>query len=444
MGKMMEWPSVPLEELIFESKDGEWGEATEKSGYILCNIIRGTDFRNTSSTNIEFPQRYIKQHLADRKRLQPFDLLIETAGGTATQSTGKTVLVKESLLSGSGTPFLCSSFARYIRLKKDGVNPQFLQYFLEALYKNDYMRVYNTQHTGVSRFQWSDFKKRTTVPFPPAPVQVNIAAILSACDDLIENNNRRIAILEKMAEEIYREWFVRMRFPGHEKVKFHKGVPEGWEVIPISQVVDFLSGYSFKSETYRSNGKYGIVTIKNVQDGTFTPECSDRIDTVPANMKKHCYLKLGDVLMSLTGNVGRVCKVYGKNILLNQRVAKLKPRNDSYTSFIYNYFREKNIQILIENLSMGSTAQPNLSSIELGKQKMLLPIEKIASMFEGYIRPLTKKTLYLFQVMQTLKHSRDLLLSRLITGKLSVEDLDIKFPPSMHSPEPAEGREAHA
>jgi type I restriction enzyme S subunit len=264
MGEMMERPSVPLEQLVLESKDGEWGEAAEKSGYILCNIIRGTDFRNTSNTNIKFPQRYIKQHLADRKRLQPFDLLIETAGGTATQSTGKTVLVKESLLSGSGTPFLCSSFARYIRLKKDGINPQFLQYFLEASYKNDYMRVYNTQHTGVSRFQWSDFKKRTAIPLPPAPVQVNIAAILSAYDDTIENNNRRIAVLEKMAEEIYREWFVRMRFPGYEKVKFHKGVPEGWTPKVMKDIGDVVDCLHTKKPESTVDGEGWLLQLENI------------------------------------------------------------------------------------------------------------------------------------------------------------------------------------
>ncbi len=80
--------------------------------------------------------------------------------------------------------------------------------------------------------------KQIKIPLPPLPIQRKIAAILSAYDELIENNNRRIAILEKMAEEIYREWFIRLRFPGHEKVKVVKGVPEGWEVKKIKNIVD--------------------------------------------------------------------------------------------------------------------------------------------------------------------------------------------------------------
>jgi len=82
--------------------------------------------------------------------------------------------------------------------------------------------------TGVSRFQYTVFKNKTTLKIPKIKTQEKIAAILSAYDDLIENNKRRIALLEKMAEEIYREWFVRMRFPGYRKMKFEKGLPEDW------------------------------------------------------------------------------------------------------------------------------------------------------------------------------------------------------------------------
>ncbi|MBN2433739.1 MAG: restriction endonuclease subunit S [Spirochaetes bacterium] len=267
--------------------------------------------------------------------------------------------------------------------------------------------------------------------WPPLPIQKKIAAILSAYDELIENNNRRIAILEKMAEEIYKEWFVRLRFPGHEKVKIVKGVPEGWEVKSIGEIVDFLSGFSFKSDSYLSDAKYGIVTIKNVQDGFFVNKCSDYIDDYPSNMKSHCKLNTGDVLMSLTGNVGRVCHVIGDNFLLNQRVAKLEGKFNYSSQFIYYTFRNKSMVQLIENLSLGSTAQMNLSPIQLGKQKIVIPEQDILKKFEKLISPLSNEKIFLLNCCETLKKSRDLLLPRLISGKLDVEDLDIAFPPAM-------------
>jgi type I restriction enzyme S subunit len=111
-------------------------------------------------------------------------------------------------------------------------------------------------------------QRAMSITAPRIKVQKQIAAFLSAYDDLIENNKRRIALLEKMAEEVYREWFVRMRFPRHEKVKFVKGVPVDWEYKSINNMVNFLSGYPFKSYKYVQKGDYGIITIKNVHDGS--------------------------------------------------------------------------------------------------------------------------------------------------------------------------------
>jgi type I restriction enzyme S subunit len=297
---------------------------------------------------------------------------------------------------------------------------------------------------GASGRQRADaaFLKRVRLQIPPPPTQKKIAAILSAYDDLIENNRRRIALLEKMAEEIYREWFVRMRFPGHEQAKFEKGVPVGWEVKRISEVVDFLSGYSFKSETYSSVWRFGVVTIKNVQDGYFVPECTDFVEDVPSNMKKHCYLESGDVLMSLTGNVGRVCHVYGDKLLLNQRVAKLTPKLPNSSQFVFFTFNNKSMIQLIENLSLGSTAQMNLSPILLGKQKMVMPSLELLDRFEDSTLPMLKMKMLLLQQNMLLRKKRDRLLPRLISGKLPVENLDIQFPPSMlsePSPQPSPG-----
>jgi type I restriction enzyme, S subunit len=269
------------------------------------------------------------------------------------------------------------------------------------------------------------------ITLPPPPIQRKIAAVLSAYDDSIQNNNRRIAILEKTAEELYREWFVRLRFPGHERVTIIKGVPERWAVKRIADIVDFRSGYSFKSETYLTLGKYHLVTIKNVQDGFFVAECSDFIEIVPSNMKDYCILKTGDVLMSLTGNVGRICHVIGENYLLNQRVAKLQPKAEHTTQFIYYTFKNRSMIQLIENLSLGSTAQMNLSPIQLGKQKLIVPEEPLLLKYETATLPLYKEKVSLLKKTTLLKQSRDRLLPRLMSGKIDVEYLDIRLPATM-------------
>ena len=138
-------------------------------------------------------------------------------------------------------------------------------------------------------------------PKPPLDIQRRMADILSAYDDLIENNRRRIALLEQAARELYREWFVRLRFPGHESTRIVDGVPEGWERKTYADLFRFLGGFAFKSKTYEQDGEYGIVTIKNVHDAQFVPECPSKLNYVPEKMKEHCALATGDILLSLTG-----------------------------------------------------------------------------------------------------------------------------------------------
>jgi type I restriction enzyme, S subunit len=305
-----------------------------------------------------------------------------------------------------------------------GNNPRFLYYLLQLIHLENY--DVGASNPTLNRNHVHKIKLKA-----PAPeIQEKIAAILSAYDDLIENNTKRIALLEKAAEEIYREWFVRMRFPGWEKTKFEKGIPVGWSLVPINKLTKFLGGFSFKSKDYVDFGTYGIVTIKNVHDGKFITKCSGHINEIPPSMKKHCHLKTGDILMSLTGNVGRVCIVYGQNLLLNQRVAKISPVSSNLTYYLYLTFRQKSFQQLTENVATG-VAQQNLSPIKLGYQKILRPSDNLLQKFNDIYSPQQKLINSLYVANEKLQKSRDLLLSRLISGKLSVDELEIHFPPSM-------------
>ena len=100
------------------------------------------------------------------------------------------------------------------------------------------------------------FEENTVIPTSQSlHIQRKIAAILTAYDDLIETNKRRIALLEKMAEELYREWFVRMRFPGHQNTKFVKGVPEGWDAAQIREIVRFTDGGKASKSNSRDIGR---------------------------------------------------------------------------------------------------------------------------------------------------------------------------------------------
>lgn len=255
-----------------------------------------------------------------------------------------------------------------------------------------------------------------SVECPDLPTQRRIASILSAYDDLIENNRRQIKLLEEAAQRLYREWFVELRFPGHESVKVMDGVPEGWMKGTVDNIVKLLSGYPFKSSEYVSSGKYRLITIKNVKDGEFSPDNVDYIDQLPDKVPSHCILTEGDILLSLTGNIGRVCIVNGYNYLLNQRVAKLQTLHPAYA---YCMFRSKEMLNKMTALSNG-VAQQNLSPIRAEKIRILIPSSNLLFQFKNIVEPIISQIILLNNQITFACEARDRLLPELMDGEMEV------------------------
>jgi type I restriction enzyme S subunit len=312
-----------------------------------------------------------------------------------------------------------------------GNYPKFIYYFLKTIHLEKFNGA--AAVPGLDR----NVLHKVRVPFiEDIDTQNKIASILSAYDDLIENNNQRIKLLENMAEEIYKEWFVRFRFPGYKEAAFldkegiqgtHgiKGaIPEGWDKRPIKDIVDIISGYAFKTEFFEEDGDYGLVTIKNVQNGFFVTKTTDYIKELPKNIKDDIFLKDKDILLSLTGNIGRICLVYGDNYLLNQRVAKLKPKTKDLFEYVYLFFRSDFLRMTLENYSNGA-AQQNLSPVDTSELKFITPPDGLLEKFSDITKSFFDEIIILLKKNQILQDTRDLLLPRLISGKLSVEDLEM-------------------
>ena len=251
---------------------------------------------------------------------------------------------------------------------------------------------------------------------PNEDSQQRIATILSRYDSLIENYQKQIKLLEESAQRLYKEWFIDFRFPGHENTKIVDGVPEGWEKKKIKNLVDLKSGYAFKSSAFVEKGKYKIVTIKNVKDGVFDGDNVSYLNSVPEKMPSHCILQTGDILLSLTGNVGRICMVVGDNYLLNQRVAKLESK---FPAFTYCLFRHYDTFVAINNLANGA-AQQNVSPIRIGEMDMLVANDKIMHHFEKAAENIRTNILNLFSQIRHLTEARDRLLPKLMSGEINV------------------------
>lgn len=258
--------------------------------------------------------------------------------------------------------------------------------------------------------------KGIEIILPTIETQQRIATILSRYDSLIENYQKQIKLLEEAAQRLYKEWFVDLRFPGYENTPVVDGVPEGWEKKKINSIIELQSGFAFKSLSFDDDGIYKIVTIKNVKDGVFDGNNVSRIVSIPDNMPKHCALVNGDILLSLTGNVGRICIVNGEDYLLNQRVAKLKTDFKAYT---YCLFRSRDMFIEVNNLANGA-AQQNVSPLRIGEMKILLPNNDMLQKFESISSKFFTRMIFINSQVRLLTEARDRLLPKLMSGEIEV------------------------
>ena len=248
--------------------------------------------------------------------------------------------------------------------------------------------------------------KNISVNLPPLDRQKKIANILGSLDEKIELNRRMNETLEQLGQALFRHYFV------------DNPEAKNWESGRVSDVVRIYSGFAFKSKDFDINGKYGLVTIKNVQDGSFIKDCTDHLSEPPPDKTpEYVHLKSGDIILSLTGNVGRVCIVVGRDYLLNQRVAKLV--SDESQAYTYFLFRSKIMKGRMVGISKG-TAQKNLSPIETGKLKIKIPPTNIMSQFEEIAINLLNMIVSNNGQSQTLTNLRDSLLPKLISGDIKV------------------------
>jgi len=261
--------------------------------------------------------------------------------------------------------------------------------------------------------------------------QRKIANILSRIDSKIELNNEINAELEQMAKTLYDYWFVQFDFPdingkpykssGGKMIwseTLKRKIPELWEVKKISSKIKIGSGYPFKTEDYDDKGKYRIITIKSVQKGNLDTSKADKINFIPDNISGFCKLEKGDVLISLTGNVGRLCFVDQDDLLLNQRVGKLLA-DSNFANYGYLYFNRQENQKRLEKIANGSS-QSNLSPVEAVKDSFPIPEKNILERFSDISNPLFQAIIKTKEENQKFVELRDWLLPMLMNGQVVV------------------------
>lgn len=298
------------------------------------------------------------------------------------------------------------------------------QHYLYYLTKTKIAELQKSSHGSVFDTITRETFANIDCQIPTIESQKVIASILCALDDKIEVNRRINENLEQQAQALFKSWFEDFEpFRDGEFVESELGmIPKGWRVGTIAEICRFENGFPFKSETYHENGTYKVITIKNVQDGYLDTSGANHILALPNKLPTYCLMNIGDILLSLTGNVGRCCFVIEKNLLLNQRVAKIKALNRGKWGFVYTLFRTQEFKDRMVAIAKG-TAQANLSPVETSKLQIIIPSEEVLGLFSSIVNAYYNTIITNMIESRRLAQLRDTLLPRLMSGELDVNNV---------------------
>lgn len=242
--------------------------------------------------------------------------------------------------------------------------------------------------------------KKLSINIPSISVQQKIASILSAYDRLIENNTRRIRLLEQMAENLYKEWFVRFRFPGHEKVEMVNGLPKGWKINSLKEICEFKRGRNITSAEMCD----GIIQVISA-------------GVAPSGYHNKANVHGVSVTMSSSGaNAGYISIHYDDIWAADCSYISEKETEDIY----YVYELLNNIRQVINNFQIGA-AQPHVYPKDINRIKTCVPPKELRIKANTNLSKIHKEIHKLYKQNQLLTRQRDLLLPRLMSGKLEVK-----------------------
>ena len=244
------------------------------------------------------------------------------------------------------------------------------------------------------------------IPYPNIETQNNIANILSTYDDLIENNQKQIKLLEEAAQRLYKEWFVDLRFPGHENTPIIDGIPQGWKKERLVDIADVQYGFTFDGSLFNADGNgMPIIRIRNIPDGITKDYTTEEAD-------EQYIVKNGDIVVGMDGEF-HINSWSGEDSYLVQRTCRIKPHNSDMNGYL--------LQAIYEPIKFFESTVVGATVAHLGKKHidtitMLTAPDEMYQPFQQYF---SKRQMLLNQ-NQMLAEARDRLLPKLMSGELEV------------------------
>jgi len=434
--RVSSWPEVALGGVV-SSLGGLWGEAEPVDGYVEVLALRGTDFARARALDLSgVPRRFEKAKAVGKRLLDTTSVVMEASGGSKDQPVGRSILIKQNLLDRADVPLSAASFCKILWVDEAVADARFIHAVLDNLYRSGEVERFQTQSTGLRNLRTKQLLAEFRFGLPPIDAQRRIAAVLSAFDELIEINERRIELLEDLARSLYREWFVHFRFPGHEDVELVDSalgpIPEGWEVRQLRDTVTLDKGLSYKGAHLTDVGQ-PMANLKCLaRSGGFRRD-GTKLYSGPFTLR-HA-VSPGDLVIANTDltQAGNVigspalipARTYAEGGLISHHLFAVRPVDGLATvPFLFQMFAHETFRAFARGRASGTTVLGLRAEDALGFRFVTPPAE-LRDAFSTAAAGLHQHAEALRDLNEDLVATRDLLLPRLVTGRLDISDIDL-------------------
>lgn len=398
----MRWKRVTLGEISLNIQTGPFGSQLHQSDYSEegTPVVMPKDMVNGHISEASIA-RVSEEHIIrlNRHKIEVGDILYSRRG-----DVGRCAFATE-LEQG----WLCGTGCLRVTIDKSKAIPKYVFYQLQKAETVGWVEKHAVGATMLNLN--TSILSSIPIDMPSLAEQQTIVDALSAYDDLIENNQKQIKLLEEAAQRLYKEWFVDLRFPGHETTHIVDGVPEGWEIRSMNDIAEYINGYAFKPTDWGTAGK-PIIKIKEMGSGVTADTPRNSGEGIP----KRYNVTAGDILFSWSATLSAM--IWDEEDgLLNQHLFKVIPCD----GISREYVLQSILGTLAEfsNLTTGST----MKHIQRGKLKEVKVIVPTAALMEQYkimSEPIREQILNIRRQMILLREVRDRLLPKLMSGEIEV------------------------
>lgn len=324
---------------------------------------------------------------------------------------GKKFYCKEIEVGFGSTEFLV------FRPKDKEVDSLYLYYFMQQNFIRQNMINSMTGSTGRQRVN-NDVFQDLEINLPDIDVQRHIGSVLSSYDDLIENNQKRVCLLEEVAQRLYKKWFIDYRFPGHEEADYCDNLPSGWKEQPISDFGEIITGKTpstAKEEYY--GGTIPFIKIPDMHDRIYPLTTESSLTKAGADSQKNKYVPKNSIMVSCIATVGLV-NIAVRDCQTNQQIntVVLKDKEDLY----YAYFTLKRLKELLEGVGSNGATMTNVNKAKFGALKIIYPTKQLISKFYDFCEPIFRSIYESSLQEMKLIEARDRLLSKIMSGEIEL------------------------